>query len=179
MLILTTLACSLLDRPAQALAQAYGALQDGDLETFERRVDMDQVVPDAFEGCTRITLLEDWAERSAAPNQGLRELGRTLGRGLLNSAVESAGPELVDDARAGFGTKSLSDVCPAIQPGDIGRVRTQVDGRRATAHLPIVAWGVEASVEASMTQGEDGWQVVGLDFDGAIAEIKAGLEATK
>ncbi|MCP4805232.1 MAG: hypothetical protein GY913_02940 [Proteobacteria bacterium] len=175
-MILSVLACSLLDAPEPAAREAFYALRDGNLESFEARVDMDAVVPQAFEGCTRITLLEDWGERAAAPNQGLRELGRTLGRGLLNSAVESAGPELVADARAGFGSKPISELCPAIQPGDVLRASFDVNGNLATGQLPIVAWGVETHVDAAMTKNDQGWHIVGLDFDKAIAEIKTGLE---
>ena len=178
-MLFSLLACSLVDRPTVALREAHSALQVGNLEAFEQRVDMETVVPQAAEGCTRVTLLEDWAERSKRPNQELRSLIRSAGTGLLSGLTDAAAPQLVADARAGFGDKTLQELCPAIHQGDVAGIRTETDGDNGTAWLPIRAWGVETELQADLVRGEQGWRVTSLDFDPAIADIKKGLESPR
>lgn len=162
--------------PRAALNEGINALNDGDLQAFEEVVVLETVLPDAAEGCARITLLEDWAEVSKVKNP-LAKIALSAGRGLLDGVIELGTQDMLVQVRAEFGTKPLSEVCPAIQPGAASKVRVQTDGNRATAQLPIVAWGAQTSVAAEMQKGELGWQVVGLDFEPAIAEIKAHIES--
>ena len=162
--------------PRSALNDGITALNTGDLEAFEEVVVLETVVPDAAEGCARITLLEDWAEVSKVKNP-LATIALSAGRGLLDGFIEMGTQDLVLQVRTEFGKKPLSEVCPAIQPGDRSQVRVQTQGDRATAQLPIVAWGAQTSVAAEMQKGEQGWQVVGLDFEPAIAEIKTHIES--
>jgi hypothetical protein len=176
MLILLLPACSLVFGPRPALVEAHEALKSGDLATFETRVDLDTVAAQATEGCVRVTLLEDWGELSQRKSP-LRDLALSAGRGLLGGLVEASAEDLARQARAEFGQKSIEELCPAIQPGPPSQLRLETQGDRATASLPITAWGASTWLQADMREGEGGWRVVGLDFDPAIADIKAHLEA--
>lgn len=176
MLLLTLSACSLLFGPKPALVEAHEALKTGDLATFEARVDLDTVASQATEGCVRVTLLEDWGEMSQRKSP-LRDLALSAGRGLLGGLVEASAEDLASQARAEFGTKTLAELCPAIQPGPPSQVKVETHGESATASLPITAWGATTWLQAEMRKQDTGWQVVGLDFDPAIVDIKAHLEA--
>ncbi len=173
LLLLT--ACSFFG-PRSALNDGMTALNDGDLQAFEEVVVLETVLPDAAEGCARITLLEDWAEISKV-NNPLAKIALSAGRGLLDGAIELGTQDMLVQVRADFGSKPLSEVCPAIQPGPLSKVRVETHGDRATAQLPIQAWGAQTSVAAEMQKGEQGWQVVALDFEPAISAIKTHIES--
>ncbi|MED5373566.1 MAG: hypothetical protein VX899_21290 [Myxococcota bacterium] len=174
--ILLLTGCSLFG-PRPALIQGATALNDGDLASFEEVVVLDEVLPPAAEGCARITLLEDWGERSQRQkNNPLAGIALAAGRGLLDGLLEAGKEDLVAQARAEFGKKPPGEYCPAIQAGDLTSARVERNGTLATAWLPIQAWGVETTVAAKMEKREPGGQVVDLDFEAAIAEIKQELE---
>ena len=177
MLILTLSACSLIFGPKPALVEAHEALKTGDLATFEKRVDLDAVAAQATEGCVRVTLLEDWGEMSRQ-NKPFRDLAIALGRGALEGLVEASSEDLAQQARDEFGTKTLAELCPAIQPGPASQVKVETHGDSAVASLPITAWGATTWLQADMKKQPEGWQVVGLDFEPAIVDIKRHLEAT-
>ena len=134
------------------------------------------MAPQATEGCLRITMLEDWGQVSQRKSP-LRDLALSAGRGLLGGLVEAGAEELAAQARADFGEKTLEELCPAIQPGPSSELKLDTQGDRATASLPIVAWGASTWIEADMREQDAGWRVVGLDFEPAIVDIKAHLEA--
>ncbi len=173
-LLLLLTGCSFFG-PRAALNDGVNALNTGDLQAFEEVVVLESVLPDAAEGCARITLLEDWAEVSKAKGP-LATIALSAGRGLLDGVIQAGSEDLAAQVRAEFGTKTLSEVCPAIQPGQASQVRVESSGGSATAYLPITAWGAQTSVAAEMRKGEPGWQVVALDFEPAIAEIKTHIE---
>lgn len=176
-LLLHTLACGLFGGPRAALNEGWNALVAGDLEAFEAVVELETVVPQAVEGCVRVSMLPEWAEREKRPPNALRGLGQALGRGLLSGVVEAGAEELVADARTDFGTKRPDELCPAIQPGDPERATVERNGDLATARLPIVAYDTETWLVADMRRTEAGWKVTSLDFEPAIVELKQALLA--
>jgi hypothetical protein len=176
-LLLNFLACGLFGGPKPALAEAWTGLVEGDLERFERVVVLETVAPQATEGCIRVSLLEEWAEQEKKPPSVLRDIGQSVGRGLLTGLVEASEEQLVADARADFGTKRPEELCPAIQPGDPDKARIERDGDVATAMLPIVAYETETFLVADMEKTEEGWKVTGVDFEPAIVELKQALTA--
>jgi len=177
MTLLLLAACNLWGGPKPALVQGWTALAEGDLQSFEEVVDIEAVVPQAVEGCVRVGLLEEWAEQEKKPPNALRDLGRSLGRGLLTGVVEANEAQLVADARAEFGQKRPDELCPAIRPGAQDKASIDRQGDTATAMLPIVAYEVETYLVAGMKKGEEGWRVTGLDFEPAIGDIKRELKA--
>jgi hypothetical protein len=162
--------------PRAALTDGITALNDGNLQAFEEVVVLETVLPDAAEGCARITLLEDWGQVSKVKNP-LATIALSAGRGLLDGIIEMGTQDMLIRVRAEFGAKPISEVCPAIAVGDRSQVRIESQGDRATALLPIEAWGAQTSVVAELQNGDSGWQVVAMDFEPAITEIKAHIES--
>lgn len=177
-LLLHLVGCGLLGGPKPALTDAWTALAEGDLERFERVVVIEDVVPQAVEGCVRVSLLEEWAEQEQRPPNGLRDLGRALGRGLLTGVVEAAEADLVSDAREQFGTRRPDELCPVMKPGDTDLARVERNGDLAQAFLPVVAYDTDSFLVADMRKTDEGWKIVGLDFEPAITDFKAGLMAS-
>ena len=176
-----------IQRPAYALAQAAKALEQHDLEAFERRVDIAAVVDAGYDDLTYVLFARDTSlqeEERNASGKFYQNIKGSITEGLVHTiayAVQNAvwtEPESADALKGrqlGIDFEYLME-CSHLRDTDLLSIGEVVrDGGGAVVTLTIVdeGTGLEFPLQMRMEKGDAGWQIV------RMVNYRAYLEAVQ
>ena len=168
-MILTLVACGLLDDPRSALQQAETAWTSGDLEAFEAVVDVDAVAPVAAASCLQLVDMAELDDRQFQNGGVLSDLGRALSSALVIDVASQAGETAAANFRAGFGTRELE--CPNVMILDRRPTVVSRGDGSAIVGVAVLIEEHEARVDLTLRR-EESWRIVGLETASALVSYR-------